>query len=329
LSIVDGLGANIAALSESGQNITNGIGYLQTADGALSQVTTILNSAVSIATEASTGGLTGNQATALSDQFAAILAEINQIGSTTNFNGQSVFAGNTSEYLSTQASLATSTALTNGSKTSIYDATTGGTFVYTAGASSTVATLQTAIAAAVSAGTLSAGTALTLSSGQVEIANSNSHALQVSTNDAVMGPFNPVGSGNSTANVFTSDGTASGAYTLGTVIGALSSATLGLSTQSLSTTTAAQSALQAVTAAIGLVALQRGELGANINSLTSSGNVENTEVQNLQSAQNGVQNADIAKVTSNLSQENVLEQTGFAALQQSQAVGQNVLKLLQ
>ena len=96
LSIADGLGANIAALNQSSQNASNGIGLLQTADGALSQVTTILNQAVTIATEASNGGLTGSQSSALQTQFASILNEINQIGSTTNFNGNSVFLGNTS-----------------------------------------------------------------------------------------------------------------------------------------------------------------------------------------------------------------------------------------
>jgi len=330
LSIADGLGANIAALTQSGQNVTNGIGYLQTADGALSQVTTILNQAVTIATEASNGGLTGDQATALNTQFTAILNEIDQIGNTTNFNGQSVFAGNTSDYLSTQQSLATTSVLETGSKTTIYDATTGGTFVYTAAAGAKVSDLATAVTNAVAAGTLSAGTAVTVNgSGQVEIKNSNNDSLQVSTNDTTLGPFSPSGSGSSTATVFTSDGTSSGAYTLDTAIAALSSSNLGLGTQSLSTTTEAQSALTAITGAIAQVAAARGAIGANINTLTSSSNVENTEVQNLTSAQNGVQNADIAKVTSNLSQYNVLEQTGFAALQQSQQANQNVLKLLQ
>ena len=58
LSIANGLGANIAALTQSSQNASNGVGLLQTADGALSQVTSLLNQAVTIATEASNGGLT-------------------------------------------------------------------------------------------------------------------------------------------------------------------------------------------------------------------------------------------------------------------------------
>jgi flagellin len=52
-------------------------------------------------------------------------------------------------------------------------------------------------------------------------------------------------------------------------------------------------------------------------------------VQNLTSSQNNIQNADIASTTSNLAQYNILEQTGFAALSQSNSAEQNVLKLLQ
>jgi flagellin len=65
LSIANGLQANIAALTQSSQNASEGVGMLQTADGALSQVVTLLNRAVTLATEASNGGLSATQATAL------------------------------------------------------------------------------------------------------------------------------------------------------------------------------------------------------------------------------------------------------------------------
>jgi flagellin len=91
LSIVNGLQANIAALTQSGQNASEGIGMLQTADGALSQVTTLLDRAVTLATEASNGGLSTTQATALQTEYSAIQAEITNIGSTTDFNGTAVF----------------------------------------------------------------------------------------------------------------------------------------------------------------------------------------------------------------------------------------------
>ena len=109
LSIANGMQANIAALTQSQQNASNGIGMLQTADGALSQVTSLLNRAVTLATEAASSTLntSGTQATALDTEFQSILSTINTIGSTTNFNGQAVFTG-------TQLNIAMSDGTTSG-----------------------------------------------------------------------------------------------------------------------------------------------------------------------------------------------------------------------
>src|ERR1700677_4745068 len=74
LSIASGLTANIAALTQSSQNASDGVGLLQTADGALSQVTTLLNRAVTLATEAANGNLTTAQATAADTEFQSIAA---------------------------------------------------------------------------------------------------------------------------------------------------------------------------------------------------------------------------------------------------------------
>jgi flagellin len=101
LSIADGLQANISALTQSAQNVTDGVGMLQTADGALSQVTTLLNRAVTLATEAGNAGLTSDQQNALQTEFASITQEINQIGSNTTYNNNQVFTNRlTSVFLS-------------------------------------------------------------------------------------------------------------------------------------------------------------------------------------------------------------------------------------
>src|ERR1700746_3023572 len=57
LSLVDGLQANATPLAQSQINAQEGVGYLQVADGALAQVTSLLNRAVTLATEASNGTL--------------------------------------------------------------------------------------------------------------------------------------------------------------------------------------------------------------------------------------------------------------------------------
>ncbi len=100
LSISDGLNANVAALNQSSQNVTDGIGFLQTADGALSQITALLNRAVTLATEASNSTVNSSQFTAINAEYGAIQTEINKIGTTTNYNGQSIFGSTLSIFTS-------------------------------------------------------------------------------------------------------------------------------------------------------------------------------------------------------------------------------------
>jgi flagellin len=87
--------------------------------------------------------------------------------------------------------------------------------------------------------------------------------------------------------------------------------------------------LSAITAAINTVASTRGTIGASVNQLAADTNVENTEVTNLTSAQDNVQNADIGKTVAKMTEYNVLQQTGMAALSQSNQAQQAILKLLQ
>jgi flagellin len=63
------------------------------ADGALSQVTSLLNRAITLATEASNGTLNSAQESAANQEYQSILSEINNIGSTTTYNQNQVFNG--------------------------------------------------------------------------------------------------------------------------------------------------------------------------------------------------------------------------------------------
>jgi flagellin len=101
LAIANGLQANISALTQSANNANDGIGALQVADGSLAQVTTLLNRAVTLATESANGSVSNAQRTALDAEYQEIQTEINRIGSNTNFNGTQVFTSNpTSVYIS-------------------------------------------------------------------------------------------------------------------------------------------------------------------------------------------------------------------------------------
>jgi flagellin len=95
LSLINGLQANSTALTQSATNASEGAGLLQVADGALSQVTNLLNRAVTLATETANGTLNTTQEAAANQEYQSILSEINDIGSTTTYNSNQVFTGAT------------------------------------------------------------------------------------------------------------------------------------------------------------------------------------------------------------------------------------------
>ena len=230
LAIADGLHANVTALTQSAQNASAGVGALQVADGALAQVTTLLNRAVTLATEASTGTVSSSQQVALDAEFTQIKAEVDRIGSTTTSNGTSVFTATTTSIFLSDANSSSQIGVTVGTVTSA---------------------------------------AITYN--------------------------------GSTANV---------------------------STDALTSTSAAQTALTHIDTAIANVAGIRGSIGAGINRLQSAVNVINNQVQNLTSAEDGIRAADIPSEVANLSRFTILNQAGISSLAQANSAQQSVLTLL-
>lgn len=387
LSIANGLAANSAALTQSSSNASAGVGFLQVADGALSQVTSLLNRAVTLATEAGGGTLSGSQLNAANQEYSDILSQIGTIGSTTEYNGIGVFSSGSG----TTANLAT-TAFTQAAKDnplvvtlaqgdtlsgSINITSTAGTnpgsMIVNLGSYSGLASNDqpTANAAAASLttalnGTLGAKTgstyAVSVAAGVVSIATSGggsaNELLAVSTSSATETPASAT-----QMNIFTSDGTSAGSKNysvtagslsssnvgsslLGSTAGATVSVTVGSATGTGGTTAGngtgtsltgtaitsqanAEAALQTVTDAINSVAYQRGQVGANINTLTAASNIASSEQTNVVAAQNNITATDYASATSDMSKYEILTQTGISALAQANSTQQMVTKLLQ
>jgi len=168
LSIENGLAANSAALTQSSSNASEGAGFLQVADGALSQVTSLLTSAVTLATEAGGGTLSSSQLGAANQEYQDILTQIGTIGSTTEYNGISVFSSDqTTSALTwatgsgTPAASASATASAIASSSIVTGGTTAGT------APALAATYGTASALSWSGGGTSSLTATITEGGQI------------------------------------------------------------------------------------------------------------------------------------------------------------------
>jgi flagellin len=181
-------------------------------------------------------------------------------------------------------------------------------------------------------GSATQGTANEVDGNNLEL-KAGSDSLTVTTSDTTtLASIGVVGGNADQSNVFLSDGStaASAANTqIKTNINDLSSAALGLSSNNLQSATTATAALTAVNNAITQVSANRGVIGAAVNRLTAASGDMSSEVTNLQSATNSIQNADIGKTVANMTQYNVLQSTGMAALQQSNQAQQAVLKLVQ
>ena len=91
LSLANGLQASSTALSQSAKNASEGVDMLQVADGAMAQVSSLLNRAVTLATEASNGTLNTKQQAAADAEYQSILKELDTINSTTEYNGLKLF----------------------------------------------------------------------------------------------------------------------------------------------------------------------------------------------------------------------------------------------
>jgi len=342
LAIANGLQANVTALTQSALNATEGAGKLQVADGALSQVTTLLNRAVTLATESANGTINdGSQRQALDAEFTAIKAEIDRIGTNTTYNGSTIFAGGGTNFnqivgdnAAAAAGLATATSGTLAIKT------TGGATIYTTNAADT--TVGAVINDINGSGT---GLVATLdANGQLVVTdaeNRGTSAANQLTADATTGTFTIGGAASgvfdnttnsSTMNVFLSDSTVAGSSSIGVTLGQFSSNNMNgisLANDNLQTAANAQAALGDINNAISQVAALRGNIGASVNRLQAAGNVVSNQIQNLTSAESSITSADIPTEVANLTKYSILNQTGISALAQANQMQQAVLKLLQ
>jgi flagellin len=85
-SQINGLGAAI-------KNANDAISMIATAEGALDEVTDMLQRMRELAVQAGTGSMTSNDRTYLNDEFAALRSEIDRIADNTEWNGNTILNG--------------------------------------------------------------------------------------------------------------------------------------------------------------------------------------------------------------------------------------------
>jgi flagellar hook-associated protein 3 len=335
--------AESANVDQYTKNVSSVLSQMQTADSALSQVITSLNSAVTLGTSGANGtNSTANRAEVATQVQGVLTSVIAQANST--FQGAYLFGGSSTSappfvqtsmtYGSSAGSMSTplamATPLTFNSLTTINDGTTGQTFSFQATAGDTVGTLTAAINNAVSAGTLSAGTSATIgSSGNLDISSGGSGGIVVSTSDAALGSMAAAaGTRVSDSYVYVGNGgtnsvqvgdslslqtnvSGSSLFTSGTnVIGSLQGLIAALQTGSTSQIGAATTA---VTTALNSLGVQRAPLDSSISQANAQESYLGQETITLTSRQSSLVSIPLSEAATNLSQAELANSAVLAA----------------
>jgi len=103
LAIANKLGADIKIAGQAQRNANDGVSYMQVADGALDEVTSLLTRASQLAQQAQTGTISNSNRLNLDAEFQNIINTLGNIGTNTNFNGQAIFTNGVNSSLTVQA----------------------------------------------------------------------------------------------------------------------------------------------------------------------------------------------------------------------------------
>ena len=299
LQISDRMTAQINGLNQGNRNANDGIALAQTAEGAMEEITTMLQRIRTLANQAATGTNTDADRKSIQDEVTQLSAEITRIACRTTYNGQTILAGvqlagdaktdkngglpgtdsllndegklefqvGSNAYDTIGIDLSQGFSVNSLAQQANYDSVTGGTTIGTQVYDS-VDNLQTAIEAA--------GT----------------------TN----------GVSKSSGVVFDSD--------------------LGGARFSVCSQASAQATLASIDALIQVVDDKRSELGALQNRMESTIRNQSNIAENTSDARSRIRDTDFAEESANLTQQSIIQQAASSMLMQANSRPQLALSLL-
>ncbi|MDM5058326.1 flagellin B [Aeromonas rivipollensis] len=255
LQISNRLTSQVNGLDQGNRNANDGISVAQTAEGAMDEVTSMLQRMRTLAQQSANGSNNTDDRTALQQEYDQLTTEIDRISSDTTFGGQKLLDGNYK-----------------------------GSFQVGADAGQTITFKMTS--------------AFTIS-GIASATKGNASVAAGST-----GSKEPYKVTNGTGKVDVAD------------------------MNSITTASAAQSAMANLDFMIKAVDSKRAELGAVQNRFDSTIRNQSNVSENLSAARSRIRDADFATETANMTKQNILQQAASSILAQANQRPQSALSLL-
>lgn len=353
LAISEKMRSQIRGLNQAVRNAQDGISLIQSAEGAIGEINSILQRMRELATQAASDGLTADDRGQIQKEMDQLAKQITDISNTTQFNTKRILTG---EYAVGQTNLVIQTGANKDENLQFNIAAVDAYSLGVGRASGTlaatdIATEITAVGAGIDTAasyrlnfildtdTTTAGNQSTLALQKYDETTATWTDVGTPT-DVSTWPTGSLALGDATTGETVTVTLAASAPTADTTT-ALSdlapyvagSATNGWKAStgggiSVLTWTDANNAIETINIAINTVSGYRANLGAIQNRLEYS--IANLQVsaENLTAAESRIRDVDMAAEMANFTKQQVLQQAGVAMLAQANAQPQAILQLL-
>ena len=323
LAISEKMRAQITGLNTAQKNAQDGVSLVQTAEGALTEVHSMLNRMVELADQSANG--TYDNAVDrenLQKEITSLKDEINRIADSTNFNGINLLDGSLADGTKTLKI----TGKVNGKELA---AKQDGTYDLS--------------------GTLQDGDFVTINGmkytyvknadgtdgktfGDIDklITAAGKNNVTLTKGGGTAAFAKPAGAGTTDNSLTLQIGDTSADFNQMKVsVGDMHTAALNIDSVDISTQAGAKDAVDKIKAAINIVSSTRGDLGAIQNRLEHTINNLSVTAENMTAAESRIRDVDMANEMMAYTKNNILVQSSQAMLAQANQIPQGVLQLLQ
>ena len=349
LAISEKMRAQITGLQTAQKNAEDGVSLVQTAEGALTEVHSMLNRMVELATQSANGTYSESNRKEMQKEIDALNAEIDRISETSNFNGTKLFQGGVkaptdSTVTFTDGNNGTAEAKVTFDVDGVAFEQDGDVTVTLGGNDYTVAVtagmtaddFANALVTEINKNKITDGTAgeFTAVAAGTEITLTSANQGVVADADlktALQKPLSikAAGAGMEAVIKLHVGESPETANTIEIKIKEMSAESLKVSDLNITTIDGAKTAIGTINKAIDDVSGIRSDLGALQNRLEHTINNLGVQTENITAAESRIRDVDMAKEMMAYTKNNILVQASQAMLAQANQVPQGVLQLLQ
>jgi len=343
LAIAKNMSKQVTGYEVNVRNANDAVSLLQVAEGGMDEIGNMLQRMKDLALQSANGTNSADQRANLDLEFQELIAEIDRVVDTTEFNGLNLLNGSSiqntnfqvdesdgaSDKIQVSISDVRSTALSNATSVTIGENLLADD-VFAAGTTLTIAyggaTPQDDVDIVLAAGSTVADMINGINS------NSSTHGITASLSDNQLILYNSDASAGSIegAAAVNFGGANTDLFVNGT--GVTTTANTGgttLNAADILTESAANTAISVLDTAITTITSERASIGASQNRFDKAINNLQNKIVNVSAAMGRIMDADFGKETAEFSKQSIVQQAGISMMAQAKSMPQQLLSLLQ